>query len=55
MKEAFFILLILAVLLGLTLFRYRKQVLTLWRVWQTVKGIRSAPGVNAVVNELRVA
>ena len=40
MREAFFILLVLAVLLGLTAYRYRKQLMFAIQIWRTLKGAR---------------
>lgn len=41
MKEVFFILLVLLVLAGLTVYRYRRQIMSIlefWRTLQTIKG-----------------
>lgn len=40
MREAFFILLVLAVLLGLTAYRYRRQLMFAIQIWRTLKGAR---------------
>lgn len=40
MREAFFILLVLLVLLGLTAYRYRKQLMFAVQIWRTLKGAR---------------
>ena len=40
MKEAFFILLIIAVLLGLTAIRYRKQIAAMLHIWRSLKSMR---------------
>ncbi|HUR99976.1 MAG TPA: hypothetical protein VMZ26_18065 [Pyrinomonadaceae bacterium] len=40
MKEAFFILLVIAVLLGLTAIRYRKQIVTMVHIWRSLKSMR---------------
>ncbi len=40
MKEAIFILLIVAVLIGLTAFRYRKQLAAVLNVWRMLKSMR---------------
>lgn len=48
MKEAIFILLIVAVLIGLTAFRYRKQILAVLNVWRMLKSMKHAntPGIE---------
>jgi hypothetical protein len=40
MKEALFILLILAVILALTAIRYRKQIATMLHIWRSLKAMR---------------
>ena len=40
MKEAFFILLVFAVILGLTAIRYRKQIVTMLHIWRSLKSMR---------------
>ncbi|MBX3245147.1 MAG: hypothetical protein KF685_11905 [Acidobacteria bacterium] len=40
MREAIFILLVIAVLLGLTAFRFRKQIWAVYQVWRTIKSVR---------------
>ncbi len=40
MKEAFFILLVLLVLAGLTLYRYRRQIKTVLEFWRSIQTIR---------------
>jgi len=40
MREALFILAILVVLLGLTAYRYRKQLMFAIQIWRTLKGVR---------------
>ena len=40
MREAFFILLVLLVLFGLTAYRYRKQLMFAIQIWRTLKGAR---------------
>lgn len=40
MREAFFILLVLLVLFGLTAYRYRKQLMFALQIWRTLKGAR---------------
>lgn len=40
MREAIFILLVLVVVLGLTAFRYRKQIRFALEIWRTMKGVR---------------
>jgi hypothetical protein len=40
MKEAFFILLVVVVILVLTAIRYRKQIVTMMHVWRSLKLMR---------------
>lgn len=40
MREAIFILFVLVVVLGLTAFRYRKQIRFALEIWRTMKGVR---------------
>ena len=40
MKEAFFILLVMAVLIGLTAIRYRKQIAGVLHIWRSLKSMR---------------
>lgn len=40
MREALFILAIILVLLGLTAYRYRKQLMFAVQIWRTLKGVR---------------
>lgn len=40
MREAIFILIVLAVLLGLTAYRYRKQLMFALQIWRVMKGSR---------------
>lgn len=40
MKEALFILLILAVILALTAIRYRRQIAAMLRIWRSLKSMR---------------
>jgi hypothetical protein len=47
MREAFFILLILLVLLGLTAYRYRRQIGMGLQIWRMLKGARQTQAKNA--------
>jgi hypothetical protein len=53
MREAFFILLIIGVLLALTAIRYRKQIAAMLHIWRSLKAVRNqvkqaqAPTVEA--------
>ncbi|MFN6964757.1 MAG: hypothetical protein ACK4S4_13455 [Pyrinomonadaceae bacterium] len=38
MREAFFVLLVIVVLLGLTAFRYRRQIAGMIRLYRVIKG-----------------
>jgi hypothetical protein len=40
MRELFLILFVIAVLLALTAFRYRKQILAVYRVWSTLRSLQ---------------
>jgi len=40
MREAFFILIVMAILLGLTAFRYRKQIAAVMHIWRSLKSMR---------------
>lgn len=51
MREAFFILLVLLVLFGLTAYRYRKQLMFVWQIWRTLKGAREMQMKNMPANE----
>jgi len=42
MKETIVILLVLLVLISLTAFRYRKQLMTMLNVWRMLKSMRQA-------------
>lgn len=48
MREALFILLVLLVLAGLTVYRYRKQIRSILEFWRTIQtlrgGVRSRQG-----------
>lgn len=46
MREAFFILLVLLLLLGLTAYRYRKQLMFALQIWRTLKGVREVQSKN---------
>jgi hypothetical protein len=41
MREALFILAIILVLIGLTAYRYRKQLMFAIQIWRTLKGVRN--------------
>jgi len=51
MREALFILLVLAVLAGLTAYRYRKQIRSVLEFWRTIQTIRE--GVRPKQAEIR--
>ncbi|PYS98926.1 MAG: hypothetical protein DMF63_12670 [Acidobacteria bacterium] len=51
MREAFFILLVLAILLGLTAIRYRKQIVTMLHIWRSLKSMREKSGERQVKTE----
>ena len=55
MKEALVILLVIAVLLGLTAFRYRRQIAAMLQVWRMLKSMRQAgrPAENRIDNSER--
>ena len=40
MREAFVILIVIAVLLGLTAIRYRKQIAAMIHIWRSLKSMR---------------
>ena len=40
MREAFFILIVMAVLVGLTAIRYRKQIAAMMHIWRSLKSMR---------------
>jgi hypothetical protein len=40
MREAFFILIVIGVLVGLTAIRYRKQIVTMMHIWRSLKSMR---------------
>ncbi|MBX3289743.1 MAG: hypothetical protein KF855_10415 [Acidobacteria bacterium] len=46
MREAIFILLVIAVLLGLTAFRFRRQLWTVYQVWRTLRAARDLNNGN---------
>ena len=52
MRETLFILAILAVLLGLTAYRYRKQLVFAIQVWRTLKGVRDIQSKQQNVSQL---
>jgi hypothetical protein len=41
MKEAFFILLVIAVILALTAIRYRRQIAAMMHIWRSLKSMRA--------------
>lgn len=51
MKEAFFIFLVIAVLLGLTAIRYRKQIAAMIHIWRSLKSIRQQAAQRQVPPE----
>lgn len=53
MREAIFILIVLAALLGLTAYRYRRQIRMALELWRTVKSIRQTnqQGSAGSINE----
>ncbi|MEO8573925.1 MAG: hypothetical protein ABI481_08140 [Pyrinomonadaceae bacterium] len=40
MKEAFFTLIVIAILLGLTAIRYRRQIAAMLHIWRSLKSMR---------------
>lgn len=40
MKEAFFILVVMAVIVALTAVRYRKQLMAMLHIWRTLRSMR---------------
>lgn len=56
MREAILILLVIAVLLALTAFRYRKQIAAVMNVWRMLKSARQAgTETNKQVQESKTA
>ena len=51
MREAFFILIVIAVLLGLTAIRYRKQIAAMMHIWRSLKSMREQVGQPQVPSE----
>jgi hypothetical protein len=51
MKELFFILMVIAVLLGLTAIRYRKQIVTMIHIWRSLKSMREQTSQRQVRTE----
>ena len=43
MREAFFILLVIAVILALTAYRYRSQIGAIYRFWKVLRSARMDP------------
>ena len=52
MREAIFILIIIAVLLGLTAIRYRKQIVTMMQIWRSLKAMRQHSTQKQVPREV---
>ncbi len=52
MREVFFVLLVIAVILVLTAYRYRAQIASVYRFWKVLRDIR-LQGTNA--NEINTA
>lgn len=46
MREAFFILIVIFVLLSLTAIRYRRQIAGMLQVWRMLRSMRQMPGSN---------
>ncbi len=46
MREALIILLVIAVLLCLTAFRYRRQILTVHKIWKMLRSARQFPSTE---------
>lgn len=55
MKEAFFVLAIMAILAALTAFRYRRQINTVIGVWRMLKSARQGPSPKKVETSESVA
>jgi hypothetical protein len=51
MREAFIILLVIAVLLGLTAIRYRKQIVAMMHIWRSLKAMRQQAAQRQVEPE----
>ena len=51
MREAFFILIVMAVLLGLTAIRYRKQIVAMMHIWRSLKSMRQQANQRKVEPE----
>jgi hypothetical protein len=53
MKEAFFILLVLIALAGLTAYRYRRQLMAMLNFWRTLQSMRQTgrPSNNRIQDE----
>ncbi len=51
MREAFFILIVLLALVGLTAYRYRKQLMFALQIWRTLTGAREMQMKNIPTNE----
>lgn len=51
MREAILILIVLAVLFGLTAYRYRRQISTMLQVWRMMKSMRSVGSARENVIE----
>ena len=51
MREAFVILIVLAVLVGLTAIRYRKQIAAMMHIWRSLKSMRQQAAQRQVQPE----
>ena len=51
MREVFLILLVFAVILGLTAIRYRKQIVTMLHIWRSLKSMRQQAAQRQVPPE----
>jgi hypothetical protein len=47
MREALFILVVLLLLFGLTVYRYRRQIKFALEIWRTMKGVREIQSQKA--------
>ena len=54
MREAFFILLVILLLFGLTAYRYRRQIRIALEIWRTMKTVRNLhnEGVSQVAEKV---
>ena len=51
MREIFFILIVMGILLGLTAIRYRKQIVTMMHIWRSLKSMRQGAAQGKVQPE----